>query len=146
MIVAQDSPMILTSIMPESGPFQNRRARWHGTETKIGSIERMVATGFYLALMTAEYLALTGHDGPIIIEGPFAGNPSFCLMLATATNCIVEASGGTTGTSEGAALLALAAGSRPPSGGQRRMYQPKHEAFSKYAMSWKSAVSTDGAS
>lgn len=143
MSVAKNGPMLRPSVIPESGPFQNRRARWHGSEPQHGSVERTVATGFYLALMTAECLALTGHKGPIIIEGPFARNPSFCRMLATATNCTVEASDGTTGTSEGAALLALLAGSQPPSGGQSQMYQPGNKVLSKYAMSWKFSVSTD---
>lgn len=138
--VAKDTPMLLPSVIAESGPFQNHRARWHGTEPKIGSIERSVATGFYLALMTAECLMLTGHDGPIIIEGPFAGNPSFCSMLATATNCIVEASGGTTGTSEGAALLALPAGSQPPPTDQRQIYRANNDALLTYATSWRSRV------
>lgn len=145
MSVAQNGPMLLPPIIAESGPFQNRRAEWVGSEPPHGSIERTVATGFYLALMTAECLALSGHNGTIIIEGPFAGNPSFCTMLATVTNCTVEASGGATGTSEGAALLALPAGSQPPAGGQRRTYQPGNEVLSKIAMSWKSAVSNDGA-
>lgn len=142
--VAQTGPMLLPSIIPESGPFQNRMARWTGPEPPQGSIERTVATGFYLALMATECLALTGHNGTIIVEGPFAGNPSFCTMLATATNCTVEASGGTTGTSEGAALLALPPGSHPPASGQRQIYEPKNEAISKYTVSWKSTVSTHG--
>ncbi|SMX36756.1 FGGY-family carbohydrate kinase [Octadecabacter ascidiaceicola] len=140
MAVAQNGPMLLPSIIPESGPFQNRRAEWVGTEPPIGSIERTVATAFYLALMTAECLALTGHNGPVIVEGPFAGNPGFCTMLGTATNCTVEAAGGTTGTSEGAALLALPAGSRAPSMDQRRTYLPINDPLFRYATSWKSKV------
>jgi len=141
MRVAQNGPMLLPSIIPESGPFQDRRAEWLGSEPPHGSIERTVATGFYLALMTAECLALTGHNGPIIIEGPFAGNPSFCTMLATATDCTVEASGGTTGTSEGAALLALSVGSQPPPTDQRRIYRPNADGPSRYATAWMSKVS-----
>lgn len=139
--VARSGVMLLPSIIPESGPFQNRRAKWVGTEPPVRSIERTVATGFYLALMTAECLSLTGHMGTVIIEGPFAGNPSFCSMLATATNCNVEASDSATGTSEGAALLALSTGSKPPPTDQRRFYLPNNEVLSKYAASWMSGVS-----
>ena len=138
--VARTGPMLLPSIIPESGPFQNRRARWQGTEPKLGSLERTVAAGFYLALMTAECLGLTGHTGPIIIEGPFAGNPSFCAMLATATNCTVEASSGTTGTSEGAALIALPAGSQPPKAVKRRIYQPQGGTLVDYVTAWRDAI------
>lgn len=140
MHVAQNGPMLLPSIITESGPFQNRHAEWIGAEPTPGSRERTVATGFYLALMTAECLALTGHNGTIIIEGPFAGNSSYCSMLATATNCAVEASGGTTGTSEGAALLVLAAASQPPASDQRQNYRPSNDPLFEYAKTWMSKV------
>ena len=139
--VAQDGPMLLPSIIPESGPFQGRCAQWVGSEPLHGSKERTVATGFYLALMTAECLALTGHNGPVIVEGPFARNPSFCTMLASALDCTVEASGGTTGTSEGAALLALPAGSQPPAPDPRQSYSPRNDSLLEYATSWMSKVS-----
>lgn len=138
--VAQNGLMLLPSIIPESGPFQNRFAEWIGAEPPRGSTERTVATGFYLALMTAKCLALTGHNGTIIIEGPFAGNPSYCSMLATATNCAVEASDGTTGTSEGAALLAMPAGLQPKSEDQRLRYLPNKDPLLRYAKAWMSKV------
>lgn len=140
-VVAQNGPMLFPSIIPDSGPFQNRHAEWVGAEPPNDSIERTVATGFYLALMTAECLALTGHNGTIIVEGPFAGNTSFCTMLATASNCTVEASGGTTGTSEGAALLALPARAQPPESDQRRSYLPNDGPLLRYAKAWMAKVS-----
>ena len=140
MHVAQNGPMLLPSIIPESGPFQNRHAEWIGAEPPHGSRERTVAIGFYLALMTAECLALTGHNGTIVIEGPFAGNSSYCSMLATATNCAVEASGGTTGTSEGAALLALPAASQPPASDRRQNYHRSNDPLFEYAKIWMSKV------
>ena len=140
VMVAQNGPMLLPSIITESGPFQNRHAKWVGAEPPHASIERTVATGFYLALMTAECLALTGHNGTVIVEGPFAANPSFCTMLATAINCTVEASGGTTGTSEGAALLALPTGSQPPRSDPRQSYRARDDALFEYATSWISEV------
>ena len=65
------------------------------------------ATAFYLELMTAECLSLTGRTGPIFVEGPSPKNKGFCEMLTTATNCTVVATDTTTGTCKGAALLAL---------------------------------------
>jgi len=143
--VAQNGPMLLPSIIPESGPFQDSFAQWVGSEPRHGSKERTVATGFYLALMTAECLALTGHNGPVIVEGPFAGNPSFCTMLAAALNCTVEASGGTTGTSEGAALLALPTGSQPPVSDARQSYRARNDSLLEYATSWMSKASANRA-
>jgi len=140
MHVAQNGPMLLPSIITESGPFQNRHAEWLGAEPSHGSRERTVAIGFYLALMTAECLALTGHRGTIIIEGPFAGNLSYCSMLATATNCAVEASGGTTGTSEGAALLASAPASQLHASKRRQNYRSGNGPLSEYAKTWMSKV------
>jgi sugar (pentulose or hexulose) kinase len=66
-----------------------------------------VVVSFYLALMTAECLSLTGAEGPTVVEGPFAGNRLYLEMLASATHRPVEAvQRGATGTSIGAALLA----------------------------------------
>ena len=47
-----------------------------------------------------------------MVEGPFARNAAFCAMLAAATRCTVEPSADATGTSHGAALLALPPGAR----------------------------------
>ena len=49
---------------------------------------------------------LLRHEGPIIIEGPFAHNRCFLMMLSYATGCDVKAMDSATGTSAGAALLA----------------------------------------
>ena len=65
----------------------------------------MVAASFYLALMTAECLAITGAEGPVIVEGPFSRNAAFRDMLAAATGRPVHVSASATGTSIGAALL-----------------------------------------
>jgi sugar (pentulose or hexulose) kinase len=57
--------------------------------------------------MTAECLALVAADGPTVVEGPFARNRLILAALAEATGRPVEASTNATGTSAGAALLAL---------------------------------------
>ena len=56
-------------------------------------------------MVTAECLSNIGHDGAIIVEGPFAGNQLYLEMLAVAAKSDVYRSSGTTGTSSGAALL-----------------------------------------
>ena len=99
--------MLLPAVVPEIGPFAGMKARWVGSEPAVGTVERGVCVGFYLALVTAECLELIGHRGPVIVEGPFARNESFCRMLAAVTQCSVERTGSSTGTSQGAAMLAL---------------------------------------
>lgn len=56
--------------------------------------------------MTTTCLDLIGAQGPVIVEGPFAANRAFLMMLKTATGRPVLAGGSATGTSVGAACLA----------------------------------------
>src|SRR5690606_14999004 len=68
---------------------------------------RFVAVSFYLAMMTATCLELTGADGNTIVEGSFAANRLFVEMLIAASNRGVEAVlGARAGSTVGAALLA----------------------------------------
>ena len=105
--VAKNGPLLMPAVVPDSGPFQGRAHRWIGSEPAKGTPERAAALSFYLALMTAECLSLTGHQGPIVVEGPFAANEGYCEMLNAATNWPILVSESATGTSQGAALLAL---------------------------------------
>lgn len=104
-IVLLEQSMLLPAVVKETGPFGGRKSNWLGDEPSIGSNKRAVATGFYLALVTAHCLGLIGHMGPVIIEGPFAKNRCYCMMLASVTGCEVRAMNGETGTSQGAAML-----------------------------------------
>jgi sugar (pentulose or hexulose) kinase len=79
--------------------------RWSGEEPDIGTECRAVALSFYLALMTDTCLQLTGAAGPTIVEGPFAQNAEYLIMLKAATGRPVLTSDAATGTSIGAALL-----------------------------------------
>ena len=97
---------LMPSVVPESGPFPGRVHRWSQAEATIPDGQRLVALSFHLALMAAECLSMTGADGPVIVEGPFTGNPLFMAMLQAATGRAVGAGSGLTiGTSLGAALL-----------------------------------------
>jgi sugar (pentulose or hexulose) kinase len=97
--------MLLPAVEPRSGPFQNRTARWSHPEADLTDGERHAALSYYLALMTAECLSVTGADGPVLVEGPFNRNAAYLDMLAAATGRPVSASASATGTSIGAALL-----------------------------------------
>lgn len=103
--VLSDEIMLLPSLAPESGPYAGRQARWHGAEPATGSEHRSAAVGFYLALVTARCLDLIGHQGPVIVEGPFARNAAFLTMLGPASASPVMCAQSATGTSQGAALL-----------------------------------------
>lgn len=102
--VLERGAMLLPSVEMRSGPFQGRPHRWTVDETTLGDGQRFVAVSFYLALMTATGLDMTGARGPTLVEGPFAENPVYLDMLAAATGRPVSAVAGT-GTSIGAALL-----------------------------------------
>lgn len=97
---------LLPSVVPRSGPFPDRLSRW--TRDDVTPAEKTAALSLYLALVTATCLDLIGADGPTLVEGPFAGNGLYVAMLAAATGRGVRLpSPGSTGTSLGAALLAL---------------------------------------
>lgn len=100
--------MLLPAVVPETGPFVGRQAKWRGREPAQGTGQRSAAVGFYLALVTARCLELIGHEGPVIIEGPFARNSAFLTMLGAATSSPVVPTDSATGTSQGTALLVAA--------------------------------------
>lgn len=140
MEVARGGPLLLPAVVPTSGPFQGRQHRWVGGEPAVGAPERAAALDFYLAMMTAECLSQTGHQGPIVIEGPFAANTGYCAMLAAVTDCPVETSQSATGTSQGAAMLALgpgAVGAAPKVQSHRPGDVP---GFAGYARRWREAL------
>ena len=91
---------------PDAGPFMRMQSIWKSLEPNLGSGQRAAAVGFYLSLVIARCLELIGHEGPIIIEGPFYRNRCFLIMLSVAAGCEVKAMDSATGTSAGAALLA----------------------------------------
>ncbi|MES0884203.1 FGGY-family carbohydrate kinase [Roseibium sp. SCP14] len=140
--VLDQSVMLLPAVDPRSGPFQGRSHRWTVTETELTDGERYAALSFYLALMTAECLAMTGAKGPIIVEGPFASNSLYTRMLETASGRPVEAAeSSVTGTSIGAALLAKGPQRRNDSmadNGKRTL--ANNPAFSSYAARWRDLV------
>ncbi|WP_417689195.1 FGGY-family carbohydrate kinase [Roseibium sp.] len=134
--------MLFPAVDPRSGPFQGRKARWSVDEADLTDGERFVALSFYLALVTNECLRMTGADGPVVVEGPFAQNRLYLDMLETATGRPVEAANGSvTGTSIGAALLALGdkrETSRDPDSVQRR--NVPDPAMSGYSHAWLNAL------
>lgn len=133
--------MLLPAVVPETGPFAGMHAQWCGGEPPQGSEQRSAAVAFYLALVTAQCLELIGHEGPVIVEGPFARNKPYLTMLGAASMSPVVPTVSATGTSQGAALLFVS-----QSRDRRRMPTP-HVADEEiktlcvdYASAWNDAV------
>jgi sugar (pentulose or hexulose) kinase len=104
--------MLLPSIVPDAGPFQRRASSWHGVTPKDNSGHSCAAVSLYLAMMTLACLELIGQRGPILVEGPFAANRAYLQMLRVISGQRVLASTARTGTSIGAALLAIKGNTR----------------------------------
>ena len=130
--------MLLPSVVAGSGPFPDRAMHWHPAPPDDAA--QAVAVGYYLALMTAECLSMTGGCGPVIVEGPFARNRWFLDMLAVAAARPVLVSPSQTGTAIGAALLFA------PSGDAiAEVDIPPHQVdatLALYAALWRTRVRT----
>ena len=130
--------MLWPSVMPTGGPFAGRKMGWSHAPNRFNDGCQEVALAFYLALMTAECLRLTGASGPVIVEGPFAANPAYCRMLAAACGRHVLRSASQTGTSIGAALLFGPPDRVPPMADTVPAAQVA--TYLRYALDWRAAI------
>ncbi|HET9069159.1 MAG TPA: FGGY-family carbohydrate kinase [Amaricoccus sp.] len=132
--------MLFPAVEPGSGPFPGRAHRWSVPEAGLAEGERAVVVAWYLALMTGVCLDLIGAEGPVVVEGPLAANAAFAEMLgAIVPGGLAPAAPTTTGTSAGAALLALPPGSgpRPEPAAAGRLRAPR---LAAYAARWRAEV------
>jgi sugar (pentulose or hexulose) kinase len=139
--VLRDKLLLLPSVEQTSGPFPLRKSQWLPSEPT--DARRAACASLYLAMMTATSLSLTGAKGDIIIEGPFALNQTFLHMLHTATGQPVLAmTGSSTGTSIGAALLALNRDHVLPKGAERPVEPSaaRKSLMLSWAGAWRTAV------
>ncbi|RFB84712.1 carbohydrate kinase [Rhizobium leguminosarum bv. trifolii] len=134
--VVEKGMMLLPNIAPGSGPFPGKASRWIGAEGASRE-ERHATACLYLALMTDACLGLTGAKGPVIVEGPFALNETYLRLLAALVGREVLALPGTTGTSQGAALLT---GIRPVSGAETHVPPSAIAGLSAYRDRWYAAM------
>jgi hypothetical protein len=87
--------------------------------------------------MTQTCLDLIGAGGPILVEGPFSLNRNYLAALAALTKRGVFALAGSTGTSQGAAMLA---------GGDAAKATPTHveplemEGLPAYRTAWRDQI------
>ena len=138
--VAKEGPMLMPSVVTESGPFQGRQHVWIGDEPLYAEPQRMAAISYYLAMISSQCLSLTGHDGPIVVEGPFARNRGYCIMLASAMQCKVYAASGTTGTSTGAAMLTIETDKNLAKPLSEQFQYEESDIFCRYAQRWYTAL------
>lgn len=97
--------MLLPNVSGGSGPFPGRERQWIN-DAGASTEQRWAAACLYLALMTETCLDLIGAKGPVLVEGPFSANPAYLQTLTALLGREVVALPGSTGTGQGAALLA----------------------------------------
>ena len=131
--------MLFPSIIPKGGPFPGQVTRWSAAPGDYSNACQEVALSFYLALMTAECLAMIGASGAVIVEGPFAANQAYCRMLAAATARTVLRAASQTGTSIGAALLFGAPDSAVPM--VATVTTANAVDYGTYARAWRATIS-----
>lgn len=103
-VIARDI-MMLPNLADGTGPFPGRQHQWLNAEG--ASIhQRWAAASLYLALMSDTCLDLIGARGPVLVEGPFAANPLYLSSVRSVVGRDVLAVANSTGTTQGAALLA----------------------------------------
>lgn len=130
--------MLMPAVVSETGPFKGRQSAWLGPEPLIGTGQRSAAVAYYLSLVTSECLSNIGHNGTIIVEGPFAGNQLFLEMLTAITGSPVRTASGTTGTSVGAAMLAKGLAAKPSSlSNPVKVSERYAQALKQYATRWR---------
>ena len=128
--------MLLPNVVDGSGPFPGQTRRWIG-DISVSKAERLAAVSLYLALMTEACLDLIGAKGPVFVEGPFALNRPYLTALSALTSTDVIALASSTGTSQGAALLA---GIRPISAADSPPVRAELPGLAHYRQSWREAM------
>ncbi len=132
--VLRDRIMVLPSWPCGSGPFPHSEGYWVGEPATPG--EKLYAVSLYLAMMAKVTLDLVGAEGDVVVEGPFAVNRDFLDMLASLTGHYpVVGEGRLTGTSFGAACLALGDRTLPLDGAPSEVVEPDPEHLA-YAAAW----------
>jgi len=134
--VISEGVMLLPNVVSGSGPFPGKKGRWLNAEGASAE-HRYAALCLYLALMSQTCLDLVVADGPVIVEGPFALNETYLVLLAALTGRTIVAVPGSTGTSQGAALLT---GITPQPGTERRIKPATIPGLLDYRQNWYSAL------
>jgi sugar (pentulose or hexulose) kinase len=131
--------MLLPNIAEGSGPFQGQHRTWLNA-AGADAQQRWATACLYLALMTETCLDLVGAKGPTLVEGPFSSNTVYLKALRSLLGRPVLALPGSTGTAQGAALLA-APHALPQAGTQ---IDGLAQDVSAYRRAWHDAIRQNG--
>ena len=138
--VLEENIMLFPAVETSSGPYKGREMNWEPSEPEFASGTREVCLSFYLALMTAKCLQNIGAKGSIVIEGPFARNYFYRLMLEAVTGERILSSASATGTSIGAAMLLQRYPAQMFDRQPQKENTPMLDVLKAYATRWKSHV------
>lgn len=105
--VLDQGVMIRPTFVPGCGPFPTEKGSWSANPVSLSDGQRTAAVSLYLALVARAAMAVAGAAGPIVVEGPFGRDMLFAEALQKLTGRPVLMAAGATGTSTGAAMLAL---------------------------------------
>ncbi|PIO98673.1 FGGY-family carbohydrate kinase [Pleomorphomonas carboxyditropha] len=111
--VVDGGVMLRPTFVPGCGPFPDETGSWSVEPASLPAGVRTAAVSLYLALVARAAMAVAGTAGPIVVEGPFGRDTLFAEALQRLTGRPVLIAAGTTGTSTGAAMLALGPEGRP---------------------------------
>lgn len=126
---------------PGCGPFPDHKGGWSVDPAGLTDGVRTAAVSLYLALVAREAMKVAGAAGPIVIEGPFGRDTLFAEALQRLTGRPVLIASGTTGTSTGAAMLALGIDGRPTLPPDRKVGDGYDLAgLDAYAAAWSDAI------
>lgn len=146
--VVERGIMVLPTLVPGNGPFPRSRGRWSHAPESLDAGERVAVASLYAGLMTAACLEVLGAQGPTAVEGPFARNELYVDAVMARTGRSVLHSNTSTGSSGGAARLALMGGEpahRTEPGRPTAVPHVQHhdlgQAFGRYAETWCSEAS-----
>jgi sugar (pentulose or hexulose) kinase len=136
--VVEQRILLTPSVVPGCGPYPDAEHRIVNAANGLNTDEVCVAASLYSALMTKACLDLTRAAGPVIVEGPFARNSLYAEALSKAIGRQVVSVTSSTGTSVGAALLALGSpASSSSQQGQAASFDQLPAGFQQYCAEWK---------
>ncbi len=138
--VVRERIMALPTFAPGTGPYGAHAGRWTREPSLLAQQERTAAATLYCALVAETCLKLAGAEGPAIVEGPFSRNRWFLAALARLIRRPVIARPDATGTTSGAALLALGPKAAPESSPDPAPAMPLEIDLDGYAAAWRQAA------
>jgi sugar (pentulose or hexulose) kinase len=127
--VLRRGAMALPSFGSAGGPFAGHRGQLTAAD-RLNAAERTALATLYVALMCDLRLDELGATGPVIVDGPLAGDPLFLAVLAgLRPSAPVRAASSRAGTLRGALVLAQAAGRNEASPAAASFVAPELDAY-----------------